>query len=104
MSERRGPRFTPRAAVTAAIEEFDRPLSFGVVSNISDGGACICTDGLFPVGDNVTVQLSFRGEEQPVPMEGYVVWCGTDPGPSFRYGLQWIRPAASRLQRLIRDC
>lgn len=104
MRERKSVRISPRTAVTAAIEELDRPLAFGIVANISESGACICTDGLFPVGDSVVVQLSFRGESQPMPLEGYIVWCGHDAEHTFRYGVQWIHVAGGRLRRLIRDC
>ena len=104
MQERKAVRVNPRTAVTAALEEFDRAFAFGVVANISEGGACICTDGVFPVGRTLTVQLSFRGAEQPLPLDCYVVWSGTDTGDTFRYGLQWVGPVGSELRRLIRDC
>ena len=105
MRERNSERISPRSAVTAAIEELEHPRSFGVVANISEGGACIRTDGLFPVGEGVTVRLSFRGEEQPISVEGFVIWTGEDAASgSYRLGLQWVQPAGSRLKRLIRDC
>lgn len=103
MQERKSARVRPREAVTAAIEAFD-DFAFGVVANISEGGACVCTDRLFPVGESVTIQLSFRGEDNPVPLECHVVWVGESPGRTFRHGLQWIRPAGSQLRKLIRDC
>lgn len=110
MLERGAVRISPRTAVTAAIEDITEsmkeragPLAFGVVANISEAGACIRTDGRFPVGETVLVQLSFRGEPQPLPVEGCVVWCGDDDH-SFRYGLRWLRRAAGRLERLIREC
>ncbi|HET8647269.1 MAG TPA: PilZ domain-containing protein [Vicinamibacteria bacterium] len=103
MQERRAARVRPRAAITAAIEAFEH-FTFGVIDNISEGGACICTNRAFPVGETLTLQLSFRGEEQPVPLDCHVVWCGEDGDQSYRYGLQWLRPAGSRLRRLIRDC
>ena len=104
MRERSTERFSPRSAVTAAIEEFEHPRSFGVVANISEGGACIRTHGNFPVGEGVVVRLSFRGEEQPIAVEGYVIWTGADTDEAYRVGVQWIQPAGSRLRRLIRDC
>ena len=103
MQERKAARVRPRSAITAAIEEFDR-LAFGIVTNISEGGACICTDQAFPIGEALHVQLSFRGEEQPVPLDCYVIWCGHEPDDTYRYGLQWVYPAGSELRRLIRDC
>lgn len=104
MQERKAARVSPRSAITAAIEEFDSAYAFGVVANISEGGACICTDRAYPVGEPVVVQLSFRGQEQPLPVEAYVRWCGHDAGDTYRCGLQWIGAAGGQLRRLIRDC
>ena len=104
MQDRRAPRVRPRSAVTAAIEAFEDDFAFGVVANISDGGACICTDRILRVGGPVTVQLNFIGQDEPVPLECHVVWCGEAPGSVYRYGVQWVRPAGSQLRRLIRDC
>ena len=101
--ERRAARVRPRSAITAAIEEFES-VAFGVVADISEGGACICTDHAFPIGEALTVQLSFRGQDQLLPLECYVIWCGGAAGNTYRYGLQWIHPAGSQLRRLIRDC
>jgi hypothetical protein len=103
MHERKATRVYPRGAVTAAIEEFER-VAIGVVANISEGGACICTDREFPIGEALKVRLSFGGVEQPVPLECYVIWCGHQPDQTYRYGLQWLHPAGSELRRLIRDC
>lgn len=104
MQDRKSVRVRPRAAITAAIEAFDDPFGFGVVTNISEGGACIWTDRVLRVGGALTVQLSFSGQDQPVPLECHVVWCGETPDSNYRYGLQWVRPAGSQLRRLIRDC
>ena len=59
MAERKAERVRPRSAVTAAIEEFDR-IAFGIVANISEGGACLCTDQAFPVGESLHIRLSFE--------------------------------------------
>lgn len=103
MHDRKAPRVRPRWAVTAAIGELDQ-LAFGVVANISEGGACICTDRVLRVGGPLVVQLSFNGQDEPVPLDCHVVWCGEAPGSTYRYGVQWVHPAGSQLRRLIRDC
>jgi hypothetical protein len=103
MQERKAARVRPRSAVTAAIEEFDR-FAFAIVADISEGGACICTDREFPIGESLHVQLSFTGVEQPVSLDCYVIWCGHQSDNTYRYGLQWVYPAGSDLRRLIRDC
>ena len=102
--KRRAVRVVPRRAITVAIDENGVPRAYGVVANISDGGACICTDRVFPIGETLTVQLSFAGQEKLVPLECYVIWCGSDAENTYRYGLQWVHPAGSQLRRLIRDC
>lgn len=104
MQDRRAPRVRPRSAVTAAIEGLDDSFAFGVVANISEGGACIHTDRTLHAGGPLTVQLSFSGQDQPLPLECRVVWWSEAPGSTYRYGLQWTHPAGTYLRKLIRDC
>jgi hypothetical protein len=58
-STRRQSRFQPTESVTVAFMEDETPLAFGVVKNISEGGACIITD--FPLLEDswLNVRMSF---------------------------------------------
>ena len=80
----------------------------GVVSNISDHGACVVTDGQFPIGESLVLLLVFSPEAQPFQAAGRVVWlrsAGDAPGAQ-RYGLQWAHktgPQHARLRELISE-
>jgi Tfp pilus assembly protein PilZ len=100
---RRARRITPANPVTVAIENGRGPVSYGVVADISERGACVWTDGSFGVGDEVVVQLRFSQEPVAVPATGSVVWRGGSSKGTVRYGLQWTHtgPQHARLGRLI---
>lgn len=90
----RAVRIVPQKAITVAIENPRRSRSYGVVANISDGGACLLTDASFPVGESLQVELSFFRERQVVPAAGRVVWSsGNRDAGALRYGLQWAETA-----------
>ena len=109
MKERRSVRVIPKTSITVAIEdEGQRTAAFGVVANISEGGACVLTDGRFEVGRNVGLQLSFAREPQPLDAQGVVVWGGPVRAGTegmLRYGVMWTeaQPPAirDRLRTLI---
>jgi hypothetical protein len=90
MRERGAIRIVPKSAITVVIENQGLPLTYGVVANISDHGACVWTNGHFEVGEQVALRLSFARELQPVEARGHVVW---EEGPrsddAHRYGLAW---------------
>ena len=90
MRERTSTRFVPRRSVTVAFEGRDNPTAYGVVANISDGGACVWTDARLEVGQELALSLSFAREPWPVPAGGRVVWTAPLTGSSGRRcGVQW---------------
>jgi Tfp pilus assembly protein PilZ len=90
MPERASARFVPRRSVTVAFEGPDNPTAYGVVANISEGGACVWTDARLEVGQHLTLELSFAREPRPVPAQGRVVWIAPVTGtPGRRCGVQW---------------
>ena len=103
MHERAALRLKPKSAVTVAIEAEDLSSAFGVVSNISEQGACLWTTGAFKVGVNLVLRLSFPREAQPLQAMGRVIWedaheLGVDG--ALRYGPEWSDAEDSGQQRL----
>lgn len=105
MRERASDRFVPRRSVTVAFESQRNPMAYGVVANLSQGGACIWTDASIDVGQSLQLALSFAREAEPVPTQGRVVW--TNPVSNTRgrrCGLEWEPAPGSdgvRLKQLI---
>ncbi|HUG54177.1 MAG TPA: PilZ domain-containing protein [Vicinamibacteria bacterium] len=106
MFERASVRVNPKTPVRVEIGKPGHPTALGVVSNISDQGACVVTDGNFPVGESLVLQLVFAPDAQPFQAAGRVVWirpAGEGAGAQ-RYGLQWAHrtgPQHARLRELI---
>ena len=83
-------RFVPRGSVTVALETRIHPTAYGVVANLSRGGACVWTDAGVEVGQELSLSLSFAYDTLPVPTEGLVVWTAPLNGHAGRCcGVQW---------------
>lgn len=104
MFERASIRFNPKTPVRVEIGRPGHDTALGVVANISDHGACVVTEGRFPVGESLVLRLAFDPEAAPFQAAGRVVWIGpASEGPQ-RYGLQWAHrtgPQHARLRELI---
>ncbi len=104
MKERSAVRVIPRNAITVVIENNEGlPLTYGVVANISEGGACVWTNGRFAVGESLHLQLSFAREPEPLEAAGVIVWGDVVPerDRDIRYGLQWEDVPAQSRARLL---
>ncbi len=84
-------RFKPLKAITVAVESEDGlPAGFGIVADISEGGACVITDVGLYVGANVRLALSFPNHRTPISTPGKLRWIEQDPsGKNIRYGMQF---------------
>ena len=95
----RADRIVPQRAITVAIEGPPWGRSYGVIANISAGGACVLTDASLPLGHSLELELSFFREPAVVPAAGRIVWTSGDrDAGALRYGLEW--DTASRDARL----
>ena len=107
MKDRRATdRFKPVKAITVAVKSGEHlPARFGIVVNISEGGACVITDVGLYVGAKVRLALGFPNH-RTVFTTGKVRWIQPDPSrKSIRYGMQF-EPGPwtdNRLKSLIAD-
>ena len=102
--QERAVRVVPQRAITVTIETPPRAPSYGVVANISEGGACLLTDSILPLGETVSVELAFFREPEIVPAAGRVVWSsGNLNVGAVRSGVEWSPGSGNHgLQDLIR--
>lgn len=103
---RRAPRVVPPEPVTVTMENGQGPVAYGVVSNISETGACVRTDIGFAPGEELLVRLNFAREAQPLSATGRVVWQTPGEGKgSLRHGVQWTYdgPHRVRLHLLVKS-
>jgi hypothetical protein len=61
--ERRAGRFVPATAVTVALLEENLPIAYGVVSDLSESGACVTTNTSLSPGKAYQFKMSFFGGE-----------------------------------------
>jgi hypothetical protein len=86
----RADRVVPQRAITVAIEGPPSGRSYGVIANISAGGACVLTDASLPLGQILALELSFFREPSIVAAAGRIVWIsGHYHVGALRYGVEW---------------
>jgi Tfp pilus assembly protein PilZ len=103
---RRATRVVPPEPVTVTLENGQGPVAYGIVTNISETGACVRADIGFPVGEELLLRLNFAREPQPVSATGRVVWQSAGKGAgALRHGVQWTYdgPHRVRLRLLVKS-
>ena len=103
MSERLTARIVPARPITVAIAENDgRAMAYGVLANLSEGGACLWTNGFLRVGMHLQLQISFAQPHEMHEATGLVVWgqmCRTERETRM-YGLEWRGTPVQSRERL----
>src|SRR5215468_5338690 len=96
---RRTTRVVPTEPVTVTMENGKGPVAYGIVTNISETGACVRTDIPFTVGEELLLRLSFAREAQPLSATGRVVWQAANGVAGARnHGLEWTYDGPHRLR------
>ena len=71
-------RLTPRKPVTVAVQEGETSLAYGVVTNISESGACVMTDTAVGQGRIVMLRMSFYRHADLFDVPARIVWSGPE--------------------------
>lgn len=71
---RRIRRMAPKHAATASVFRDSHQLAYGVVTNVSETGACIVTDSRLAPGSDIDLKLSFFQQPDLYEVSARVVW------------------------------
>ena len=82
-------RLAPKYAATAAVYCDEQQVGYGVVTNLSEAGACIVTDSRLAPGSDLRLKLSFYEQPRLFETIARVVW--TEEAGSDRAGLAGLR-------------
>ncbi len=72
--ERLWPRLVPKGSIMVSLFAGTAEQAFGVIGNISGGGACVVSAVHFEPGQNVLLRIGFEPEGNPFSTQGEVVW------------------------------
>jgi hypothetical protein len=67
-------RLAPRFAATAAVYQEDQQVGYGVLTNLSEAGACIVTDSRLAPGTDLRLKVSFYEQPRLFETIARVVW------------------------------
>jgi hypothetical protein len=102
---RRYPRIVPTSPLTVSIEDDSGlRMGYGVITNVSLGGACVFTDSRFLEGSLLRLRLSFCQPPEVHEVSGVVIWERSGEGnrdtPTRRLGVEWRETPPACEQRL----
>ncbi len=72
--ERFWPRHVPQNAITGSIYNRKLGHAYGLITNVSESGACFDTGVDFEPGTSVLLRIRFSSEGDPFVTEGEIVW------------------------------
>ncbi len=100
----------PPTPITVAIDDQETGLclSYGVIANVSESGACVWTNGVLARGARLILRVSFSHPPEVYEIGGTVVWessgAGDPAAPATpglrRFGVEWQDSASPCIQRL----
>ncbi len=108
MIHRDSPRIVPPNPIAVAVEKKNSlVLAYGVISDISSRGACVCAETHLDVGATLRFRISFAQPPEVHDLVGTVVWDrATLPergnNLTARCGVQWLG-ATRRCRVRLRD-
>jgi hypothetical protein len=106
LQNRSNRRLTPRKPVTVAVQAGESSLAYGVVTNISETGACVMTDSSVGQGRIVLLRMSFYRHADLFETAARVVWSGEETDSphgvphAVLQGVQFTELADRELSRL----
>ncbi len=72
--ERFWPRLVPQNAITGSIYNRELGHAYGLITDLSEWGACVDTDVDFEPGTSVLLRIRFSSEGDPFVTEAEIVW------------------------------
>ena len=101
------PRYLPLSTIEVRFGSDEKRLqTFGIVSNISETGACIITNREVPLGEKVTIEIRERHENVLLEESVAVVWCAERVEPvkeivGYLTGVRFDKEAQPRIKELL---
>ncbi len=104
LPERVWPRFVPKGSIAVSIFGGEGEHGFGVLSDLSQGGARVVADDQFTLGCKVLLRIGFD-PDAPFSLPGEIVWVqeSQDPAPSnsTAYGVKFRLEDPEQAARLV---
>jgi len=103
-------RVVPPTPITVAIDDqaTGACLCYGVIANVSEGGACVWTNGQLETGARLLLRVSFAAPPEVHEVTGRVIWGHSNAEPSAalmsgalrRFGVAWQDAPPAYVDRL----
>src|SRR3989304_5143266 len=94
LANRQFPRLVPQNSIPGSIHDGQHGQAFGLISNVSEGGARFAAAVAYPAGSNVLLKIGFD-PEMPFATEAQIAWgreaegSAGDGSPRFLHGAKF---------------
>ena len=102
LANRQFPRLVPQDSIPVSIHDAEHGQTFGLVTNVSEGGASFASGVAYRAGSKILLRISFDREAEPFVTEGTVAWSREEEGKSkgFVHGVKFSILEEEQLQVL----
>ncbi len=89
LANRQFPRLVPQNSIPVSIHDGEHGQTFGLITNLSEGGASFDSGVAYAAGSKILLRISFDREAEPFVTEARIAWSrkaeGSNANPSVRF-------------------
>lgn len=91
LANRQFPRLVPLNSIPVSIHDGEHGQMFGLVTNLSEGGASFASGVAYAAGSKILLRISFDRDAEPFVTEGTVAWSREEEGKNkgFVHGVKF---------------
>jgi len=80
LANRQFPRLVPQNSIPVSIHDGQHGQTFGLITNLSEGGASFASGVTYPSGAKILLRIRFDSDAEPFVTEGTVAWSREEEG------------------------
>ena len=102
LANRQFPRLVPQNSIPVSIHDGQHGQTFGLITNLSEGGASFASGVSYPSGAKILLRIRFDSDAEPFVTEGTVAWSREEEGKKkgFVHGVKFSMLEEEQLKEL----
>lgn len=102
LANRQFPRLVPQNSIPVSIHDGEHGQTFGLITNLSEGGASFGSGVAYPAGAKILLRIRFDADAEPFVTEATVAWSREEQGnkKGFVHGVKFSILEEEQLEQL----
>lgn len=102
LANRQFPRLVPQNSIPVSIHDGEHGQTFGLITNLSEGGASFGSGVAYPAGSKILLRIAFDRDAEPFVTEATVAWSREEDGnkKGFVHGVKFSILEEEQLKQL----